>query len=86
MPRLPAEPTGKTTTVQHHTDRVENQSGIKGVLAWDTTGWPGDGSNHRGALEHNHVTGPVRYQQIPPVGGPHNPVWMNAGVFPPRSS
>jgi hypothetical protein len=51
------------------------------VLAWDTTGWPGDGAKHPGALEHDHVTGPVTYSVLPPVGGPHNPIWMNAGVY-----
>jgi hypothetical protein len=60
---------------------VPNTSGISGVLAWDTTGWPGDGSDHTGALEHDHVTTPVKYAVLPPVGGPHNPVWMNAGVY-----
>jgi hypothetical protein len=60
---------------------VANTSGITGVLAWDTQGWPGDGATHAGALEHTHVTGPVSYDVLPPVGGPHNPVWMNAGVY-----
>jgi Protein of unknown function (DUF3105) len=77
---LPAASTGDTT-VEAPVTRVKNTSGITGVLAWDTTGWPGDGSDHKGALEHNHVTGPVKYAVLPPVGGPHNPVWMNAGVY-----
>ncbi len=77
---MPAASSG-TTTTQAPVDRVKNTSGISGVLAWDTTGWPGDGSDHTGALEHNHVTGPVTYSVLPPVGGPHNPVWMNAGVY-----
>ena len=77
---LPAVSTGDTT-VEAPVTRVKNTSGIQGVLAWDTTGWPGDGSDHKGALEHNHVTGPVKYAVLPPVGGPHNPVWMNAGVY-----
>ena len=77
---VPAASSG-TTTVEAPATRVKNTSGISGVLAWDTTGWPGDGSDHAGALEHNHVTGPVTYSVLPPVGGPHNPVWMNAGVY-----
>jgi hypothetical protein len=77
---IPAASTG-ATTVEAPVKRVANTSGIKGVLAWDTTGWPGDGSSHTGALEHNHVTTPVTYAVLPPVGGPHNPVWMNAGVY-----
>jgi hypothetical protein len=77
---IPAASTGDTTT-QANVTRVKNDSGITGVLAFDTTGWPGDGSSHKGALEHDHVTGPVTYSVLPPVGGPHNPVWMNAGVY-----
>jgi hypothetical protein len=77
---IPAASTGATTT-QAAATPVKNTSGIRGVLAFDTTGWPGDGSDHKGALEHNHVTGPVTYSVLPPVGGPHNPVWMNAGVY-----
>lgn len=77
---IPAASTGSTTTEAAVT-RVANTSGISGVLAWDTTGWPGDGSAHQGALEHDHVTTPVKYAVLPPVGGPHNPIWMNAGVY-----
>jgi hypothetical protein len=80
---LPAASTAATgaATTEAAVTRVKNTSGIAGVLAWDTTGWPGDGSDHKGALEHDHVTGPVTYAVLPPVGGPHNPVWMNAGVY-----
>jgi hypothetical protein len=77
---LPAASSGDTT-VQAKATPVADTSGIAGVLAWDTTGWPGDGSKHAGALEHDHVTGPVTYSVLPPVGGPHNPTWMNAGVY-----
>lgn len=77
---VPSTPTG-TTTVQQTPTRVANTSGIKGVLAWDTQGWPGDGTSHPGALQHDHVTGPVTYAVTPPVGGPHNAIWMNAGVY-----
>jgi hypothetical protein len=77
---LPAASVGKTT-IEAAAKPIPNTSGIAGVLAWDTEGWPGDGSTHVGALEHNHVTGPVRYSVLPPVGGSHNPIWMNAGVY-----
>ena len=77
---IPATPVG-TTTVQQTVTTVPDTSGITGALAWDTDGWPGDGSAHAGALEHAHVTGPVTYSVLPPVGGPHNAIWMNAGVY-----
>jgi len=69
------------TTAQLAVSTVADTSGIPGVLAWDTTGWPGDGAAHPGALEHQHVDGPVTYAVTPPVGGPHNGIWMNAGVY-----
>ncbi|MCU1527639.1 MAG: hypothetical protein JWP75_1402, partial [Frondihabitans sp.] len=78
---IPAAPSGDTTTQQASVTSVKNTSGISGVLAWDTEGWPGDGASHPGALQHDHVTGPVDYTILPPVGGPHNGVWMNAGVY-----
>jgi hypothetical protein len=30
----------------------------------------------------NHVTTPVTYEQSPPVGGNHNPTWLNCGIYP----
>lgn len=77
---IPAGVHGKTT-VQAKPKPVPNKTGIKGVLAWDTQGWPGDGKSHPGALQHTHVPGPVKYVVTPPVGGPHNGIWMNAGVY-----
>ncbi|HEU0206592.1 MAG TPA: DUF3105 domain-containing protein [Pseudolysinimonas sp.] len=77
---IPSIPTG-ATTVQLPVATVPDTSGIPGVLAWDTTGWPGDGADHSGALEHQHVHGPVTYSITPPVGGPHDGIWMNAGVY-----
>ena len=32
-------------------------------------------------LTRNHVTGTISYPQNPPVGGNHNPVWQNCGVY-----
>jgi hypothetical protein len=28
-----------------------------------------------------HTTGHVSYPQVPPVGGPHAPVWQNCGFY-----
>lgn len=39
---------------------------IKGEKSWDAK-----------KLTRNHVTTPVTYPMKPPVGGDHNPVWMN---------
>jgi hypothetical protein len=32
-------------------------------------------------LEAGHVQGTVDYPMSPPAGGPHNPVWLNCGVY-----
>jgi hypothetical protein len=32
-------------------------------------------------LSRNHVTGQVKYPQTPPVGGNHNAVWLNCGIY-----
>jgi hypothetical protein len=77
---LPAAVSGQTT-VQTKPATVPNPTGIKGVTAYDTAGWPGPGTPNAGSLAHDHVTGPVTYAVTPPIGGPHNPVWMNAGVY-----
>lgn len=29
----------------------------------------------------DHVEGTVDYEQSPPAGGPHNPVWLNCGTY-----
>lgn len=77
---MPAAVTGAIThEVAPRT--ATDTSGISGVLAWNTTGWPGDGSSPEGALQHDHVAGPVAYTETPPVGGPHNATWLNAGIY-----
>jgi hypothetical protein len=32
-------------------------------------------------LSRNHVQGTVKYAQNPPVGGNHNPTWLNCGIY-----
>jgi hypothetical protein len=32
-------------------------------------------------LTRNHVNGKVKYAQTPPVGGDHNPTWLNCGIY-----
>jgi len=72
-----------TSTVQAPAHQVSNSLGIQGVVEYDTTGWPA--TSHNGpaneALAHDHVTGPVTYSVTPPVGGQHNAVWMNCGIY-----
>jgi hypothetical protein len=74
---------GGAATVQAAAHQVPNASGIAGVVEYVTTGWPQ--TSHNGpaseALAHDHVTGPVRYSVTPPVGGPHNAIWMNCGIY-----
>ena len=77
---LPAAVTG-TTTTETKPSTVANPTDIKGVIAYDTAGYPGPGTADAGTLTHDHVDGPVAYAVTPPVGGPHNGIWMNAGVY-----
>ena len=78
---LPTTPTGGSTTTQVKPSTVKNPTDIKGVVAYNTGNYPGPGTNGADALAHDHVDGPVTYAVTPPVGGPHNPTWMNAGVY-----
>lgn len=78
---MPAAVTGGQTVVQTMPAIVPNTTGIEGVVAYDTKGYPAPGTPDAGTLSHDHVTGPVQYAVIPPVGGQHNGVWMNAGVY-----
>lgn len=32
-------------------------------------------------LDATHTTDPVSYDVMPPAGGPHNPSWLNCGVY-----
>jgi len=77
---VPSTPSGPPT-VQQPPAKVTNPTGVKRVVAYDTKGYPAPGSSDAGTLTHEHVTGPVTYAVVPPVGGPHSDVWMNAGVY-----
>jgi hypothetical protein len=63
--------------------RAPDTTGIPGVTAYVTTGWPESSDNGPAseALGHAHVPGPVIYAVNPPVGGDHNAAWMNCGVY-----
>lgn len=64
---IPPTVSGGTPHVQPAALVVPNTSGIRGVVAYDTTGWPS--SSHNGsaarALGHTHVPGPVTYSVVP---------------------
>jgi uncharacterized protein DUF3105 len=81
--KLPPGVAGGTPDVQQPAQVVKNTTGIPGVVAYNTTGWPTKSNNgpKAKALPHRHVPGPVQYSVTPPVGGDHNPVWMNCGVY-----
>jgi Protein of unknown function (DUF3105) len=77
---MPPAVTGQTTA-EAPAATVANTTGISGVVAYDTNGYPGKAGPANQALPHDHVTGPVRYSVTPPVGGHHNAEWMNCGVY-----
>ena len=79
--QLAPAPVEGTTTLQAPARTATPPAGIDGLLAWSTAGYPGTGTPQTGALANTHVPGPVSYQVTPPVGGPHNGIWMNAGVY-----
>lgn len=49
-------------------NQTQNSATISGVVTYSN-------------LSRTHVTGTVKYAQNPPVGGPHNPVWQNCGIY-----
>lgn len=40
-----------------------------------------EGVEEFGKQDQGHATGTLSYPQVPPVGGQHNPQWMNCGVY-----
>ncbi len=77
---LPTVPTG-VRTVQRPVKLISDTSGIPGVLAWDQRNYMTLATQNGKAVHLSHVPGPVTYAMTPPAGGPHNIVWMNAGVY-----
>jgi hypothetical protein len=80
LPPAPVAPS--PVTVEPRPIVVPDDSGIPGVVAWETRGWPAiTGPAVPGALPHNHDDGPIRYAVNPPAGGDHNSKWMNCGGY-----
>lgn len=77
---VPPSPVTGEPLLQEEPEKADPPQGIDGLLAWDTTGYPGPGPQP-GALGNEHVDAPVDYAVVPPVGGPHAPVWLNVGVY-----
>ncbi len=59
---------------------------IAGVVGWsihrDVSTRPTLDAVRTFEVTSEHTTEPVTYEQTPPVGGDHNPVWLNCGVYP----
>lgn len=53
------------------------------AIVWTVNAQPGEisGVVTYSNLSRDHVTGSVTYPQKPPVGGPHNAVWQNCGIY-----
>ena len=47
---------------------TQKQANIAGVVTYSN-------------LARTHTSGPLTYPQVPPVGGAHNPVWLNCGIY-----
>lgn len=79
---LPAPVSPTPLTTQGPIKTIPNDSGITGVVEYDTTeGANGLTQTPSGAMSHAHVQGQVRYAVTPPVGGEHNPDWLTCGVY-----
>ena len=77
----PSPVSHKPPNVQPEVATVPDDSGIPGVVAWDTRGWPGNRQFFEGVLHREHYDGPIRYAVNPPAGGDHYPRWANCGVY-----
>ncbi len=52
---------------------VQSSTSVRDSLASDVQTFPVD--------TPEHTTDPITYAQTPPVGGNHNPVWLNCGIY-----
>jgi hypothetical protein len=58
----------RANTVQPTTATIDNRGEIIGLQKFTD-------------LARDHQIGPLSYPQTPPVGGIHNPVWQNCGIY-----
>ena len=72
---------GGVVLVQHQSDKKNTASDAKGGGSSGDAGHFVTGKDGvrtwTGNLSRNHVAGTVSYPMHPPVGGNHNPVWLN---------
>lgn len=54
---------------------------VASLIRGGVSAQPIEGVAPYSGLERNHVDGQLTYEQNPPVGGSHNPVWQNCGVY-----
>jgi len=78
---LPAPVADVPVMVEPQPNVVPDDSGIPGVVAWETRNWPGNRQWFPGHVPFEHHEGPIRYWVTPPSGGDHNPRWLNCGVY-----
>jgi hypothetical protein len=71
----------KNVKVEPQPTVVPDDSGIPGVMAWESRNWPGNRQWFPGHVPFEHHNGRVRYWVTPPSGGDHYPVWANCGVY-----
>ncbi len=77
----PAPIPHKPVKIEPQPNVVPDDSGIPGVMAWESRNWPGNREWFEGHVPIEHYEGPVRYWVTPPSGGDHFPRWANCGVY-----
>ncbi|MEU9348185.1 DUF3105 domain-containing protein [Streptomyces sp. NPDC048278] len=71
---------GGVVLVNSQSDKSDSASDAKGGSSGDSGHFVTGSDGVRtwtGKLSRTHVTGTVKYPMHPPVGGNHNPVWLN---------